>query len=124
MSVFRDGSVLGTATASVEGVNRSFVFKLTAQGALDVDFADGGVLRLSQGELARAGIEMPAGEVVLAGEITPKGGVRTPALWRLDARGQPVASFGDAGRVSIQLPADRSGSVRLLIAVDEPASWR
>lgn len=119
MSVFEDGSVLGTATARVDEVIRSFVFKLTAQGALDVDFAEGGILQLPQGEIVRAGIGISGGGALLAGEVTPDGGLRTPALWRLDDRGELVRSFGDGGRVLISLPGDRTGAVRSVIAVDD-----
>jgi hypothetical protein len=101
----RDGGVLVTSI----GLGDVTVRKFNASGQVDQRFGTLGVWRTSIGWIGReldsvTVIEMQAGGFAVA--FGDQGW-----LWRLDASGRPVASFGSAGAVSLP------GSVRVPWAI-------
>lgn len=99
-----DGRILASNTGvwvAPNGYKESaIVYRLTAQGEMDVSFNGSGVKELApQGTSLRVSgfVVQPDGKVVLAGQVTHEGGCTSGMFARLDAAGQLDETFGPMG---------------------------
>ncbi|HKE47182.1 MAG TPA: hypothetical protein VKB52_03890 [Rhodanobacteraceae bacterium] len=95
-----DGSIVGTGSAIADAPTQGFVVKLGPDGVLDATFGSGGVVLFPDVGLHAVAVDA-AGRIVVCGERVLEHFVNASTVIRLDAAGQPDASFGDAGSVSI-----------------------
>jgi uncharacterized delta-60 repeat protein len=133
------GGEITTAGAAIAGGERAdaLLARFSASGRPLGSFGSGGVAYApaASGYLASAGTGVPGasavalapgGGLIAAGEAAT-GALSEPALWRLDARGRLVRSFGSGGRALLRLPAGTTGEAtaltlargQLLVAGDE-----
>lgn len=115
LRVLGDGAVLGVASAEKGAVRTAFVFKLTAHGALDSTFAEGGIHLFATSESPEVALGLEDGSVLVAGSTVGESPLRDPTLWRLTATGELDEAFGRSGTLRLALPADRYGAVNGLL---------
>jgi uncharacterized delta-60 repeat protein len=111
LHVLPDGSVVGMAHATQGDVRTSFVFKTTAQGALDPAFGAGGVRQFAVSENVIAALALEGGAILVAGFIAGALPASDPTFWRLTSTGDLDRAFGSAGKVQLHLPAGRNGAI-------------
>jgi uncharacterized delta-60 repeat protein len=96
--------VAGSATGSGQ---RLFLARFTADGALDDTYGAGGILFM--GAVAEAWVTglgvFSDGSCVLSAVEGADGGDETATVWRADASGDLVQSFGTSGRFALPDPA-------------------
>jgi len=116
LEVYPDGSIMGVAAArDADGVETSFVFRVSAQGALDPDFGVGGIVAFDPSVALVAIVIGPDGRILVGGRLESN-----PALWRLTPDdGRLDESFGDGGELRVDLPGDRFGGVAELLLSGE-----
>lgn len=94
MQVLGDGSILVAGTAQAFGPLTGFVVKLAADGSVDRDFGDAGVIRLGGARFNALAVDS-RGRIVVAGELAGAGGISRAVVARYTAAGAPDAAFGD-----------------------------
>jgi uncharacterized delta-60 repeat protein len=117
LHVLSDGSIIavGSATDS-KGIRTPFLFRVTAQGALDSSFGAGGVVAFEAGAFPSTVAELEDGRLIVAGSRQEDGA--KPAFWRLSRNGELDRSFGIDGELRVAMPEGRSGGVRDLFPVE------
>lgn len=122
MRVLGNGSILLAGTAELFGPRIGFLAKLHADGRLDEDFGDAGIVRVEGTRLH--GLEVDGqGRIVVAGHRAADGVASRAVVARYTSGGEPDDDFGD-GQGFVLLGTDapeRSGHLFTVKAIDADA---
>jgi len=95
MTILPDRSIIGSGSAN-DGTSLPFIFRITAQGAMEDDFGTDGVVTLEGATSLRTVVPLADGEFVAAGVVN---GERV--FWRLNADGTLDEGFGQDGQLIV-----------------------
>ncbi|MDA0182213.1 hypothetical protein OJ997_18045 [Solirubrobacter phytolaccae] len=90
------------------------VYRLTANGNLDLTFGTSGFVTPAGADRLRALVLQPDGRIVVGGSA----GTRA-TLWRFDAAGQPDAAFGTSGRATLTTTTATEQVTALALAAED-----
>jgi uncharacterized delta-60 repeat protein len=116
VAVQPDGGIVLAGSTTLAGRDVAAMARLLPAGVPDQGFSDDGVLTISAGanESFGALAVEPNGKIIAAGSTKPANGTEDMLVMRFQPNGQPDTTFGNGGRVVVNLGGDESVSALAL----------